>query len=104
VRNVSGTILEVFRAVDRKRLQQLSRVPHIVIVATSDWGGEHLLREQGVGSSNLPAPTNIINDLENLKSADAPDIAPETKLSSEGLPWPQACARAPGAVCRQTRP
>jgi hypothetical protein len=24
---------------------------------------EHLLREQGVGSSNLPAPTNEINNL-----------------------------------------
>jgi hypothetical protein len=26
----------------------------------------HLLREQGVGSSNLPAPTNLFSYLENL--------------------------------------
>ncbi len=37
------------------------------------------LREQGVGSSNLPAPTNKINYLAFSAFASAPDIAPETK-------------------------
>ena len=41
---------------------------------------EPVLREQGVGSSNLPAPTNKINDLPNLVYASAPDIAPETQV------------------------
>ena len=36
--------------------------------------GDPSLREQGVGSSNLPAPTNEINDLENLIFFDAPEI------------------------------
>src|ERR1700716_3587672 len=46
--------------------------------------GGHLLREQGVGSSNLPAPTNEINGLEFLASTSAADIAPETKCSGRG--------------------
>ena len=33
----------------------------------------HLLREQGVGSSNLPAPTNYINHLAILNFLDATD-------------------------------
>jgi hypothetical protein len=44
-------------------------------------GGDKL-REQGVGSSKLPAPTNKINDLAISDFSGAPDIAPETKSSS----------------------
>ena len=37
-----------------------------------------IAREQGVGSSNLPAPTNNFNSLMFLNLVSAPDIVPET--------------------------
>jgi len=42
--------------------------------------GAPLIREQGVGSSNLPAPANKINNLGILKSAGAPETAPDTQV------------------------
>jgi hypothetical protein len=39
-----------------------------------------LLREQGVGSSNLPAPTITLNDLAKSLFSLAADIAAETQL------------------------
>jgi hypothetical protein len=56
---------------------------------------EHLLRERGVGSSNLLAPTNYFNDLIIWILRDAADTAPETKLflcsselaTHEQRPW-----------------
>ena len=47
----------------------------------------HILRDSlasgARGREFESTPTNSINDLANLLSADAPDIAPETKLSAE---------------------
>jgi len=39
----------------------------------------NFFREQGVGSSNLPAPTNKINDLAFRIPRNAPETAPETQ-------------------------
>src|SRR5690606_14457948 len=39
----------------------------------------NFFREQGVGSSNLPAPTNKINDLARRAPRCAPETAPETQ-------------------------
>ena len=38
------------------------------------------LREQGLGSSNLPAPTIVLNDLAKSLFSRAPDLAPETEF------------------------
>ena len=39
-----------------------------------------MLREQGVGSSNLPAPTNEINGLRFRILSGAPETAPDTQV------------------------
>jgi len=39
----------------------------------------NFFREQGVGSSNLPAPTNNLNNLARRASRCAPETAPETQ-------------------------
>ena len=51
----------------------------------SAYSGSTYFGSKGSGVRNLPAPTNQINDLENFRSADAPDIAPETKLPDEAV-------------------
>src|SRR5690606_19533341 len=42
-------------------------------------GAGNFFREQGVGSSNLPAPTNKINDFAFRIPRHAPETAPETE-------------------------
>jgi hypothetical protein len=44
----------------------------------ADGPKEASLREQGVGSSNLPAPTNEINRLQTGALVIAPETAPKT--------------------------
>ena len=78
---------------------------HRFALKRKGFSDDYLIREQGVGSSNLPAPTNDFNNLEIYRERrradlradtwpdDLPNLPPHMKqMAGRQLASPEACA------------